>query len=186
MPGPSGLPSGRILLSWFNKNPPPVSSSLVIHWPPHSGLVCKPQHPLFVKSWYPVPQWPQLRQHPVAHGPNLYTSEHAWPFSLQVSIVLVCLLACFYCNLLDSGLYHQITKYRLWAGIFLPWNHELIWPALHSANICGSLRTLLHHLLSKKIKTNVTLGSTLSLPSVTSITESVFFCQFKANAFHAF
>lgn len=46
MPGPSGLPSGRILLSWFNKNPPPVSSSSVIHWPPHSGLVCKPQQPL--------------------------------------------------------------------------------------------------------------------------------------------
>lgn len=116
------------------------------------GLSVNPNSLSLVKSWYPMPQWPQLRQHPVAHGPSLYASEHAWPSSLQASIVLVCLLACFYCSLLDSGLYHQTTKHRLWAGIFLPRSHELIWPALRSANICGSLKTLLHHLLTKKSK----------------------------------
>lgn len=149
------------------------------------ALSVNPSILFLMKSWHPMRQWPQLRQHPAAHGPNLYMSEHAWPFSLQVSIVLVCLLACFCCSLLDSGLYHQMTKHRLSRNIppSEPWAH------LTCATFCKHLwlsQDTVTSSFDQKTKTNVTLGSTLSLPSVTSIMESVSFCQFKANALHAF
>ena len=185
MPGPSGLPSGRILLSWFNKNPPPVSSSLVIHWPPHSGLVCKPQHPLFCEK---LVSYAKVT-------PAKTASCSPWPQPLHIWACLTIQSSGFYCPCLFACLF-LLQPVRFWPlssddkiqtvsrniSPLEPWAH------LTCTTFCKHL-WLSHDTVTssfdQKIKTNVTLGSTLSLPSVTSIMESVF-CQFKANALHAF